>query len=286
MPRLKESYSILDIAALAAVWFCISLAGPLVVFSGAEPTACAFWRLTLSSVLLLPLVLKSEGRFTVFSALAGIALGIHFVSWMNSIPLIGVALSTAIVTTYPLILAGAEWLVHEPPSAKGLLGLVVAVGALALANLSVQSLDVKGVFMASVGAFAAAAYFFVGRLVRRAGVPTVRHALLANSVAALVAASFGVVSGIDMFPTSARAWLAFVALATLPMLCGHGLMIYLMKKMRASTVTSVAAAEPIGAGLIAWAFLGESLTPELLLLLIVVWAGVTLVVREEVVENG
>jgi len=286
LPRLKEGYSPLDIVALVAVWFCISLAGPLVVFSGAEPTACAFWRLTLSSILLLPLVIRSRGRFTALSTLAGVALGIHFVSWMNSIPLIGVALSTAIVTTYPLILAGAEWLAHEPPSAKGLLGLVIAVGALILANLSAQSLDVEGVLMASAGAFAAAAYFFIGRLVRRVSVPTVRHALVANTVAALVAAIFGVVSGTDLFPLSTRAWVAFVTLATLPMLCGHGLMIYLMKKMRASTVTSVAAAEPIGAGLIAWAFLGEALTPELLLLLIVVWAGVTLVVREEVVENG
>ncbi len=286
MPRLKEGFSPLDLVALVAVWFCISLAGPLVVFSGAEPTACAFWRLTLSSVMLLPLVIRSVGRFTALSTLAGVALGIHFVSWMNSIPLIGVALSTAIVTTYPLILAGAEWLAREPPSAKGVLGLVVAVGALVLANLSVEALDIRGVFMASVGALAAAAYFFIGRLVRRADVPTVRHALLANTVAASVAAVFGVVSGTDLFPESVRAWVSFVALAALPMLCGHGLMIYLMKKMRASTVTSVAAAEPIGAGLIAWAFLGEPLSPELLTLLIAVWVGVTLVIREEVMENG
>lgn len=285
MPRLKEGYSPLDIVALTAVWFCISLAGPLVVYSGAEPTACAFWRLTLSSILLLPLVARTGGRFTALSALAGAALGIHFVSWMNSIPLIGVALSTAIVTTYPLILAGAEWVTHEPPSAKGLFGLAVAVGALILANLSVQELNSEGVLLASIGAFAAAAYFFIGRLVRRVDVPTVRHSLIANAVAALVAAVSGAITGTDMLPLSTRAWTAFIALAALPMLCGHGLMIYLMKKMRASTVTSVAAAEPIGAGLIAWAFLGEELTPELLLLLVVVWAGVTLVVREEVVEN-
>jgi len=286
LPRLKEGYSLLDIVALAAVWFCISLAGPLVIFSGAEPTACAFWRLTLSSVFLLPLVFRVRDSFTPLSGVAGVALGIHFVSWMNSIPLIGVALSTAIVTTYPLILAGTEWLVHEPPPMKGLLGLAIAIGALSLANLSVQNPDPLGVIMASVGAFAAAAYFFIGRLVRRSGVPTVRHAFLANSVAAVVAAAFGLVSGVEMVPMSPRAWAAFIALAALPMLCGHGLMIYLMKKMRASTVTSVAAAEPIGAGLIAWAFLGESLTPELLGLLVIVWLGVTLVVREEVVENG
>ncbi len=286
MPRLKEGYSPLDLVGLAAVWFCISLAGPLVVFSGAEPTACAFWRLILSSTFLLPLVIRFRGSFTALSVLAGAALGIHFVSWMNSIPFIGVALGTAIVTTYPLILAGAEWFAHEPPSAKGLLGLVIAVGALILANLTVQNLDIVGVFMASVGAFAAAAYFFISRLVRQTGVATVVHALVANSVAALVAGIFGIVSGADLFPLSVRAWVAFVALAVLPMLCGHGLMIYLMKKMRASTVTSVAAAEPIGAGLIAWVLLGEALTPELLLLLIVVWVGVTLVIREEIVENG
>ncbi len=286
MPRLKEGYSPLDIVALGAVWICISVAGPLVIFSGAEPTACAFWRLAISSILLLPFALRSDGRFAAISMLAGITLGIHFVSWMNSIPLIGVALSTAIVTTYPLILAGTEWLTHEPPSAKGLLGLMIAVGALVLANLSRGNISATGVFLAIVGAVAAAAYFFVSRLVRRVGVPTIKHALIANSAAALVAATFGLGSGTDLLPLSPRAWTAFVALATLPMLCGHGLMIYLMKKMRASTVTSVAAAEPIGAGLIAWAFLGEPLTPELLLLLIIVWAGVTLVVREEVIENS
>jgi len=285
LPRLKEGYSAIDVGALVAVWFCISLAGPLVMFSGADPTACAFWRLTISSFLLLPLVLRSGGNFSLLSVAAGVALGVHFVSWMNSIPLVGVALSTAIVTTYPLILAGAEWLMHEPPSQRGLLGLGIAVGALIAANLSVSELNALGVLMAAVGAFAAAAYFFLGRLVRREGVPTVRHALVANASAGTVAAVFGVVLGTDFFPSAVRAWIAFAALATLPMICGHGLMIYLMRKMRASTVTSVAAAEPIGAGLIAWAFLGEKLTPELLVLLVIVWFGVTLVVREEVMEK-
>ncbi len=267
----------------------ISSASVLVLLSGANATACAFWRTLIAGLIMTVANLRSSrystinGRFLFYSILAGIMLSAHFIMWMKSLFLIPVAVSTTIIVTYPLFNALADAIIlKESPSKIQVLGLILAFTGVALFihPAAGPKYDVAGASLALASALAAAGYFSLGRIVRKE-VSLSEYTSIAYIVSALATAIYAAVAGENIITYPPKTYIYFVLLAVAPMLGGHTLMNYLLRYFRTYVVSSLGFMEPIGASLLAYFLLKQYVSTSTVATMALVLAGIFLVILEE-----
>lgn len=253
----------LVIALMIIAWFSISASSILVVKSGEPAPVCAFWRLIFSVAILSVLGTASSGlrasrldkRAFMLSVLSGIFLAAHFLAWMTSLFMISIALSTTLVVTYPAISAVIEHFIKGIRiSVKEIIGLSVALAGVAVAlspTLLMGESSIVGAGLAIAGAFFAAAYFSIGRILRGAGTALTNYAVIAYGSASATLLLYSIVTNTNLLPGSTEAWPYLIALALVPMIGGHTVMNYLLKHLPTHVVTSIALGEPAGASLLA-----------------------------------
>jgi len=280
----------------AVAMLSIGSASILVRLSSASGVACAFWRLALSSLLMLLLNLvfsrSTSELFNVFTdksrlftaLVAGLSLALHFVLWMESLFRVPIAISVTIVVAYPLHLAFVE-IVRErnlhalsvlPGLVLGFIGIVMFFRDAFMFSY-IDSVGVMQSFAASV---LAAIYFYASKMLRR-NTDLAVYAFSVYSIASLAVLTYAFAVGDNVFGYLPGSWLWFLLLAIIPMLGGHTVMNYLLKFYRSSSVTSIALAEPVIATILASILLGETVEPRHLLPLSMVLTGVAFVVVRE-----
>ncbi|WP_243681048.1 DMT family transporter [Vulcanisaeta souniana] len=120
--------------SLAVAVVAISWASILILLSGAQPIAVAFWRTAIAAAVLLPLLImerrnsayvptKVEALLIVVS---GVALATHFMTWIESLYLTTVAASTTLVSTYPIFTLAMGRLIGERAGRRSVVGVLVA----------------------------------------------------------------------------------------------------------------------------------------------------------------
>ncbi|HYT70491.1 MAG TPA: DMT family transporter [Gemmatimonadales bacterium] len=246
---------VLILAVLATTY-----AGPIVRLATAPAVAIAFWRLALVLPVTFGLATRErQGREAraafPLMALAGLLLALHFWTWIASLRFTTVASSVVLVSLKPIFAWGiaALWL-GEHPGRTERWGIVVAVLGATLIGLGDARLSrgaLGGDALALAGALTGAAYYVIGRRVRR----TVGVWSYASAVYAVAAVTLGCVAGMRAAPLTGfggRDWAVFGAMAAGPMLVGHTGMNYALRRYRATTVNVAALGEPVGAAIIAW----------------------------------
>lgn len=256
--------------ALVVAVIAISFAGPF--FRKTEPThplVAAGLRLTIAAACFLPWVLAARraGRLSPrllrAAALAGLFYGLHFGTWVWSLGLTTIAASVTLVTATPLLLAVAALRSGRDRPTRRLwfaLGLAaVGVSAIGGYDFGTSPGALAGDALALLGAAAMAGYLLVARrlgpdydLGAFSGVATAVGGASLLGTAALL--------GIAPVAASAEAWL-FVGLATLvPQLVGHTLLTWSLRHTTPTVVAMATVAEPVGATLLAWLWLGEAVS--------------------------
>jgi drug/metabolite transporter (DMT)-like permease len=247
----------------------VSLSGPLVRLSEADPIAIAIWRLTLSlGIIAIPLVARGswrqwrelDARSYAIAIGGGFLLAMHFWSWNTSVEMTTIAASVVLVNVQPLIVAtlSVVWL-RESPSRQQWTGIALAtVGAVVVVlpdllqtgGLSLRGRAALGDALAAVGAVTAAGYYVIGRRLRDTLDLWAYVALVYGSclVVLLVIAS---IIGVRIAPYPRREFEIFALLALGPMLLGHTGMNWALRYARAYQVNIVLLGEPIGATLLA-----------------------------------
>ncbi len=259
--RRPHPYLVLLAAVLAISW-----GGPLIRLTGAPPLAIAAWRLTLSTLFLLPFFARPAGRAgwtgvgsraRWVAVLAGVALAFHFASWITSLRLTSVAASVVLVSLSPVFawVLSAVFL-RERPTRLQEAGIVLGVAGaivIALGDARTGGRNVLlGDLLALLGAVCGAAYLVIGRKLR-AHLGLVAYVTPVYGVAAAVLLAWAGVRGEAFQPYAAADWAVFAALAAGPMLVGHTGFNYALRYLPAYTVNVGVLAEPVGATLIAWA---------------------------------
>jgi len=258
--------------ALAGAVVAMSTASILIRWSAAPSSVVAFYRVLFTLALVVPFVLgerRSEfrtlSRRDLLSATAaGIALGIHFAAWFESLAWTSVAASVTLVQTQPVFVAiGAYLLLDERIDRRIVGGIVLTVcGAAAMtladpgAAIAVEGDARFGNTLALVGAVAAGAYVLAGRSIRqRVSVfpyVTVVYASCALTLLAVVGAQDAALLG---YPP--REWVLFVALAAGPGLLGHTVINWALEHVRSTVVGITMLGEPVGATILAVLLLAE-----------------------------
>lgn len=284
--RRPHPYVVLAAAILAVSW-----AAPLIRLTTAPALAIAAWRLTFSSLILLPLFLRGTHvaawrglgtRDRWIAAVAGVALALHFASWITSLRLTSVAASAALVSLSPVFAwILSHFFLGERPNRVQAAGIVLAVaGATVIALGGARSggrAVLLGDLLALIGAACGAAYLVIGRRLR-ARLDLVAYVTPVYGVAAIVLLAWAATRGEAFRPYALADWAVFAALAAGPMLVGHTGFNYALRYLPAYTVNVGFLAEPVGATLIAWVLPAIAEAPSLTDLSggVIVLAGVAL----------
>jgi len=264
-PRLHGRAALFPIILIS-----ISSASILVRLSGAPGEVNAFWRLIIASALTLAYAFASGRTIRVGSpkvlaiiVVAGVALGLHFALWMDSLFRLPVGVSTAVVILYPVHLRLAELLKSFSPTPIEALGYSAALLGIAVffsESILNSTLSMVGLLESLAASLAAAVYFYAGSIVRRSTDNT-SYTSMCYLTASVVALAYSTLRGENPFKYLPSSWPWFLLLALVPMIGGHTLMNYMLKFYPASLVTSVAILEPAGASILSYILLGETLSP-------------------------
>ncbi|MDD4051436.1 MAG: DMT family transporter [candidate division Zixibacteria bacterium] len=251
-------YLSLAVATLAVSWAAI-----IIRLADADPISTAFYRMTLSVIILAPfsipglranlrrLAARSDFKWLVAS---GIVLGLHFAAWITSLKFTSISNSVIIVATQPFFVAAMERVfLKEKISRQAVIGMALAfVGMVIISrsDLDLGSDHLLGDFLALAGALCAAIYLMFGRKIRQT--LDNRHYvfpvyLIASLTLLIIALPFR--SPLTGF--SGNTWFCFFLLALIPTVLGHTLYNYLLKFIRAHLVAITILGEPIGATIIA-----------------------------------
>jgi len=229
----------------------------MVVLSKALAEVCEFWRTFLTSLIFVPVTLvRRTFIFKPHHVLSGVFLILHFALWMQSLILLTVYQSTLIVVTYRVFNVVLDSLFfNEKPGFSATLTLLWIF--LQVNNLTYN----HGVILAFSASLFAAGYFEISRYARtKLGESTLTYATPKYLTASTIALIYSVLKGSEVLSYPFETYAAFTLLALIPMIGGHTLMNYCMKKYPASAVASIALGEPYGAGLLGMIFLSQPLT--------------------------
>jgi len=248
----------------------VSSSAVLVRWADAPAEALAFWRTAGGAIILAPAARRSTTRPSraqwLAIGVAGLALAVHFSTWLASLELTSVAASVTLVTTTPLMIAiGGAALGRRPPLRTWVAIVVACAGVAVITVGSPSSLDTSGSgpsdptlgnVLALLGAAAMALYLVAGDRVR-SSVSTAAYAARAYAVAAVALAGYAAVTGLALWGYDGRTWLAIGGMILGPQLAGHTMLNLLLERLGSVTVSTLLLAEPVGAGLLVWLLFGE-----------------------------
>ncbi len=240
---------------------------------GAEPLTVVVLRVGVAAGLLgLVLALVSPASLRVSTRrLPGLAvyglLGVAVNMACFFYALQHTTVTTAIVIAYahPAMVVLLARLVFAEPLTKQILGALslTLAGVFLVAegyDLSALRLNLPGVGFALANASGIAAFTVLGkRLVKGTDSWTVlMYGLLFGGA---VLASVWALRGPVMHPLSAYGWLLILALAVFPSILAYGLYLRALTRLAAGRAAIAATLEPVLASLLAWAILGERVSP-------------------------
>jgi drug/metabolite transporter (DMT)-like permease len=258
----RNPYAVLAVSLLG-----ISIAGPLVRLSGADPVIIAAWRIGFSLVIVSVFLLVSGEwrdwqRITrselVLALAGGICLALHFWAWNASIHLTTIAASVTLVSLQPAVVAAISAVaLRETPSNRQLAGIAIAIiGAFVIAAPDLHAgitptgnRALQGNLLAISAAFTAAIYYTVGRRLR-AGLGVWAYVGIVYFAAFVSLLVIALARGKSLGPQPPREIAIFAGLAIGPMLLGHTGMNWALKFLPAYVVNLTVLGEPIGATLL------------------------------------
>ncbi|MFA4931779.1 MAG: DMT family transporter [Caldisericia bacterium] len=274
--------------------------------AGTDPLVTAFWRLALSTLLLLPLqvwrrrnTLASNGpvpkcntvtetepsrrvsmlqqlRLSPVTMLAGALLAVHFALWVTSLSMTSVLSSLVFVTMNPLFVAVLDLVLFRERTSPLLwvAVLVVTAGGVFIGLRSGTGANL-GNLLALGGALAASLYLIVGRRASRQ-MDTVSYNVGAFGWAAFLTGVVCLIAGRSLLPLSGASFLWLAVTAVLGQTVGHGLINASLRWFQPQFVALMLLWEPILGSLLAFLVLGDRPGPAELAGGAVILAGLAL----------
>src|SRR5262245_19428926 len=240
--------------------------------AGVPSLSIAAWRLALAALILAPLVLAGHRaelarlgkREWLLAAAAGAFLAAHFAAWILSLEYTTVASSVALVTTNPIWIGVASWLLFR----ERLPRLMVLAIALAIAGSAVVfladggeaapggSAPALGNLLALVGSLTICGYLLIGRGLRRS-ISLVPYIGIVYAAAAICLVGLALAAGAPLGGFTGASWFLLVALAIGPQLLGHSSFNWALKYLSATLIALAILGEPVGSTVLAWWLLDE-----------------------------
>ncbi len=264
---------------------------------GVHGFAAASWRLLLSSLMTGSLLIiyynnykrelgKLNLRDLLLMAVSGVSLALHFDLWMLSLAYVAVAVSVTIVDSYPALLALAGRVIYgERYAGIQYLGSLLAMIGIALLSFSsvgggAGSNPLLGSLLAFGGMVGVAVYFIVGKGMR-SRYSTIVYTTIVYGIAGVSSVILSIILGVKLLGFTGNAWLYLILLALVPMLGGHSVLNYVIKRLSLLATTVPVLGEPVGATILAFIILDENVGVKTIILMGLTLTGIGLVLLGE-----
>ena len=265
----------------------VSLSGPLMASMVVPPLAIAFWRNAFATVALAPATARRRDelaglrpRTLWLVTVSGIALAVHFATWVTSLTLTSVASATAIVCLQIVWVVAWQLLRGERFGVWVAVGLLLSfTGVLVVSgvDLSLSTEALVGDVLALVGGIAAAAYMVIGSAARQT-VSTTTYTFFCYGTCAVVLLVACLLSGQDLGGYPVAQWGLLLLVTVTAQLMGHSVFNHLLATTSPMLVSLALLLEVPGAALLAAAILGQVPPLAAVAGLLVIVIGMTLVV--------
>ncbi len=244
---------------------------------GAGPIAVSALRLAIAALVALAIVRGFERlspRREIAFGFAGIALAIHFATWIGSLAYTSVAVSTLLVTTTPIWTEAYDSIrFRRAPTAGFGVSLVLAlagVAAIAFSHAAVPAPiaghALLGDGLALLGSIAIGAYLIIVRdagalegETQRLGTRQIVARTYGWAALALVAAAFVAHQGPPAV-NDTTAWTGILAMALVSQLLGHTALNAALRHFTPSVIALTTLLEPIVAAILAAIVFRETLS--------------------------
>lgn len=266
----------------------VSTASILIRWSNAPPVIIAMYRMVFSVLMLLPFFLRNDGigklsnvstRNLLGLMGVGIVLAIHFASWITSLGLTSVASSVIFVHIDPIFVAViSHFFLGDKVNRQILAGIglsLVGVSIITLGDASSGGSNLTGDLLALVGGVMLGIYLLGGRYFR-GYLDLTTYVTPVYASAAVVLLIMGLATGAPLTGYPMREYGLFLLIALVPMIFGHTLYNWALKYVSAPIVSVSLLGEPVGATILAFLFLNEEPSTQVLLGGVVTLLGILL----------
>jgi drug/metabolite transporter (DMT)-like permease len=255
-------------AILIAV-IAVSFSAILIRWSDSHPYVIAAYRMGITSLILLPIVLakyiseikKIKRNELLFMITIGMILALHFGSWITSLEKTSVASSVILVTSHPLFVAiVSHYIFREKLQTIGYIGIIVAFTGIIILTIGDYGLgesNLRGDVLALIGSIAAGIYILGGRKSRRS-VSLVPYVFIVYSICTLCLLIACVAVSAPLYPLPLAEYELFILMAIIPTILGHTFYNYALKFVKAQLVSVSLLGEPIGSSILAYILLSEA----------------------------
>lgn len=261
-------------------------------FADASPIVISFYRSGIAAAVMAPLVffrhreelLGLQRKDFLRVILAGAFLALHFSTWITSLFYTSIASSVVIVETIPVWTAILSPFVSGDKVTRltwaGIALSFVGVVVISAGDFALGGKALFGDMLALLGAWFATLYFLTGRVVR-AKVSLPVYTFICYGSAALLLLGVILVVGLPLRGFSTCTWTAFIGMALVSQILGHSSYNWSLRYLSASLVAVALLGEPIGATILAWVLLGETLTLAKITGGALILVGIVIAVRGE-----
>jgi len=243
----------------------------ILIKSSDTPTAVAgMYRLYISVIIMLPFIPWKTIRSVAMNKkewstvlLAGLFLGLHFLCWMESLVYTSVASSMVILSLQPLfVMIGSYFMFRERISPLTILCLIAALcGSVIIAwgDIGVSREALIGDGLSLAGTISVSAYMLAGQKVSRK-LNANLYSVIVFFIAGSIMLAYSLLNQFSLVAYDSSDWTYFLLLAIIPTIFGQYIFNLLLKSIGATTVSVGIIGEPVLAIILAYLWLGETIS--------------------------
>lgn len=272
---------------------CIAIFPVLVKLELAPPVVSGFYRMAVAAALLLPYAFLSgkmkipSGKLLLLSVLCGLIFALDVAIWNIAIQESTATQASLLTNLSPVwVGVGALFFLKNKPVLNFWLGTTVAIfGMVVLVGFEIfLNLDFNRAFTFAVlsGIFYAA-YMLVSKNVLY-DMEVLPFITISTTASAMVLAILTYINGEAFTGYSSAGWLVFSVQGVVCQLLAWLLLGYATKHMRATRVSVSLLAQAILTAILAWIFIGEAITLQMVLGGIILLFGIRITFYERKVS--
>jgi len=280
-----KSYITLFVGVLA-----VSFAAIFIRLADAPPLVIATYRLTIASIILIPIASvksmrglgKLSRRDMLLILLSSVFVALHFGLWITSLSYTSIASSVVLVTSHPAFVAVISYFLWgERLNKLTISGIVVALAGVIFINyggFTFGSQALLGDLLALMAGFSMGAYLIIGGQLR-ARIDILSYLTLIYTCAAVILLVATLISGHSFFGYSPTTYIMLILLALIPQLLGHSCLNLALRLVPVTLVSVAILGEPVGATLLGCLILGEMPTTNEIVGGLLILGGIFTVMR-------
>jgi drug/metabolite transporter (DMT)-like permease len=269
----------------------VSFAAIFIRLAEAPPLVIAAYRLTIASLILIPIAYKKtipglkrlSARDGLLLVLCSFFLALHFALWITSLSYTSIASSVVLVTCHPAFVAVISYFLwHEVLNRMTIGGMAIAFIGVVLINYGGFDFGPRAVLgdvMALIAGLAMGGYLIIGGHLR-ARIEILPYLTVIYSGAAVILLLATAILGYSFTGYSGMTYLSMVLLAVVPQLIGHSSFNLAVRLIPVTFVSVAILGEPVGATLLGYFILDEVPTAKELIGGIFILAGIFIVLRQ------